>query len=149
MGQLTRGGPGGSNMAARIVGGILFRDSVNTVPPPAGGGDWPEGMPINPPPNPRLWGHYNGPGSGPPPGGGLPGGGAQRAHSQGAHSSGSWQREVRTGVTDLRDNQNRRKEADRMFVRDLPTVRTKEPWLISLKTNLVIASGRTDDGVVT
>ena len=35
-----------------------------------------------------------------------------------------------------------------MCVRDPPTVRTKEPWLISFKTNVVIASGRTDDDVV-
>ena len=112
-------------------------------------------MPANPPSPPSGEGHlgnYLGPGSGPPPGGGSPGKGGKgdgRANSHGVPSIASWQREVRSGVRDLREKQRKNKEADRIWIRDLPTVRNKEPWLISLKTNVVVASGRTDDDNVT
>ena len=46
------------------------------------------------------------------------------------------------------EKQNRRTEAARIFVRELPTVRSKDSWLISLKSNVVLASRRTDDDVV-
>ena len=129
-------------MAARITGGILHRGPMQqTAAPTGGGGNGQDTMPINPP-NSGAWSHYNGPGGGPP------GGSALRAQSHGAPSSGSWQPEIRGGVRELREKHHRRKESDRIFVRDPPTVGTKEPWLISLKTNVVIASGCTGDDVV-
>ena len=47
-----------------------------------------------------------------------------------------------------RERQRKNKEAV-IFIRDLPTVRNKEPWLIPLKTNVVVASAKTDDHNVT
>ena len=142
-------------MAARIVGGVLYQGPAHNTTSPDDGGGWPNPMPVNPP-SPASGqdhgGNYPGPGSVPPPGGGSPGKGGKgggRANSHGAPSIASWQREVRSGVRDLREKQRKNKEADRIWIRDLPTVRNKEPWLISLKTNVVVASGSTDDDNVT
>ena len=61
----------------------------------------------------------------------------------------SWINDVRRGVREIREKQSKGKEADRIPARELPTVRTKDAWLPSLKTQVVVASGRRDDAVAT
>ena len=56
---------------------------------------------------------------------------------------------MRRGVREIREKQSKGKEADRSAVRELTTVRTKAAWLVSLKTQVVVAPGRRDDDVVT
>ena len=40
------------------------------------------------------------------------------------------------------------KERDVIKIKELPTVRTKKAWLITLSQDVVLASGRSDDHVV-